>query len=64
MGETPSHSLWRQVSEDERAEMLPGLGWFGVKGRSHLMMGEVVEEEGFLDPVKEKAAEKTMGSHL
>lgn len=44
--------------------MQPGLGWSGVKGRIHLIMGEVQEEEGCLGLVKETAVGMRMGSHL
>lgn len=64
MGETPSHSLWRQVGEGEREEMQPGLGWSGVKGRTHLITGEVEEAEGCLGLGKETAVGTRMGSHL
>lgn len=63
-GETPSHSLWRQAGEGEREEMQPGLGWSGVKGRIHLIMGGVEEEEGCLGLVKETAVGMRKGSHL
>lgn len=63
-GETPSHSLWRQVGEDERAETPPGLGWFGVKGRIHLVTGGAEEEEGCLGLEKETAVGTRRGSHL
>lgn len=63
-GETPSHSLWRRVEEGERKEMQPGLGWSLVKGRIHLITGEVEEEEGCLGLVKETAVGMRMGSLL
>lgn len=63
-GETPSHSLWKQVGEGERKEMQPVLGWSLVKGRIHLTMGEVEEEAGCLGPVKETAVGMRMGSRL
>lgn len=44
--------------------MQPGLGWSGVKGRIHLIMGEAEEEEGCLGLVRETAAGRRMGSHL
>lgn len=62
--ETPSHSLWRQEGEDEREEMPPGLGWFGVKGRIHLITGGAEEEEGCLGLEKETAVGTRKGSHL
>ncbi len=63
-GGNPSHSLWRQVGEAEREETQPALGWSGVKGRIHLITGEVEEEEGCLGLVRETAAGMRMGSHL
>lgn len=63
-GETPSHSLWRQVGEDEKEETPPGLGWFGAKGRSRLITGGAEEEEGCLGLEKETAVGTTKDSHL
>lgn len=63
-GETPSHSPWRQAGEGEREEMQPGLGWSGVKGRTHLITGGVEEEEDCLDLVKETAVGMRKDSHL
>jgi len=63
-GETPSHSLWRQVGEGERKEMRPGLGLSLVKGRIHLIKGDVEEEEGCLGLVKETAVGMRTGCLL
>lgn len=63
-GESPSHSLWRQVGEGERREMRPVPDWSLVKGRIHLITWPVEEEEGCLGPVKETAAGERMGCLL
>lgn len=50
--ETPSHSLLRQEGEAEREETQPGLGWSGVKGRTHLLTEGGEEVEGCRGLVK------------
>lgn len=63
MGKTPSHSLWREGGH-EREETKLELGWSGAKGRIHLIVGGVEEEEGYPGLVMETAAGMRKGSHL
>lgn len=63
MGKFPSHSLWREGGyEREETKLEPG--WSGAKGRIHLRVGGVEEEEGYPGLAMETAAGTRKGSHL